>query len=148
MRLLFPVLIVVLAILAGGGAGYLLRDHPEAEAEEVAAAPPESLDFARMNNQFVVPVIDQGRVAAMVILSLSIAVEAGNTEAVFAQEPRLRDAFLQTLFNHANMGGFDGNYTESGSMTLLRGALRETAQRVLGAVAQDVLVVEIVRQDF
>jgi hypothetical protein len=147
MRLLLPVLIVVLAILAGGGAGFMLRE-PSDDEEDVAAVPPESLDFARLNNQFVVPVIDRGRVAAMVILSLSIAVESGNTETVFTQEPRLRDAFLQTLFNHANMGGFDGNYTESGSMTLLRGALRETAQRVLGPVAQDVLVVEIVRQDF
>jgi hypothetical protein len=147
MRLLFPVLIVVLAILAGGGAGFMLREPPDDE-EEVAVAPPDSLDFARLSNQFVVPVIDRGRVAAMVILSLSIAVDPGNTETVFTQEPRLRDAFLQTLFNHANMGGFDGNYTESGSMTLLRGALRETAQRVLGPVAQDVLVVEIVRQDF
>ena len=147
MRLLVPVLIVVLAIVAGGGAGFMLRETPEVD-EEIAAVPSETLDFARLNNQFVVPVIDRGRVAAMVILSLSVAVESGETEAVFAQEPRLRDAFLQTLFNHANMGGFDGNYTESGSMTLLRGALRETAQRILGAVAQDVLVVEIVRQDF
>lgn len=146
MARLLPVLVVLIAVLAGGGAGLWMR--PDG-AEPPSSGPPDlaGADFVRMNNQFVVPVIGQGRVVAMVVLSLSIATDPGGSERVFLQEPRLRDAFLQTLFNHANMGGFEGNFIEAGSMTLLRGALRETAQAVLGPLARDVLVVDIVRQD-
>ena len=146
MGKLVPLLIVLVGAVGGAGAGFLLR--PEPEAPEVRPAVDlAGADFVRINNQFVVPVIGQGRVTALVVMSLSIATDPGGTERVFAQEPRLRDAILQTLFNHANMGGFDGNFIEAGSMTLLRAALRETAQSVLGSMARDVLVVDIVRQD-
>ena len=69
-------------------------------------------EYVKLNNQFVVPVVEDGRVAAMVVLSLSLEVEAGNTEAVYQREPKLRDAFLQVLFDHANVGGFCGSFTD------------------------------------
>lgn len=104
-------------------------------------------DYVKLNNQFVVPVVQNGRVAALVILSISLEVTAGTSEKVYQVEPKLRDGFLQVMFDHANAGGFMGTFTDGSNMILLREALREVAQSTLGADVSDVLIVDIVRQD-
>ena len=102
-----------------------------------------------MNNQFVVPIVADDRVAAMVVLALSIEVPSGMSDIVFRREPKLRDSFLQVLFDHANMGGFDGAFTSAEVLGRLRTALREVAEKDLGRdVARDILIVEIARQDY
>jgi flagellar FliL protein len=104
-------------------------------------------DYVKLNNQFVVPVVQNGRVAALVILSLSLEVKAGTTEKVYQVEPKLRDGFLQVMFDHANAGGFMGTFTDGSNMVLLREALGEVARSILGPEVTDVLIVDIVRQD-
>jgi hypothetical protein len=101
----------------------------------------------KLNNQFIVPVVEQAEVQALVILSISLEVRPGTTEAVYTQEPKLRDAFLQVLFDHANAGGFNGAFTSSTNMDVLRQSLLETAQAVIGKSVRNVLIVDIVRQD-
>ncbi|MCL4762186.1 MAG: flagellar basal body-associated FliL family protein [Burkholderiales bacterium] len=173
MRRLLPVLLALLGLLAGGGAGFLFRPSPEAAAPagpggepateggpaaeppakavaEPAAADPEASpahEYVKLNNQFVVPVVENDEVAALVILSISLEVAPGMTEQVYAREPRLRDSFLRVLFDHANAGGFGGPFTRSSNMDILRGALLEVARASLGAAVSDVLIIDIVRQD-
>jgi hypothetical protein len=95
----------------------------------------------------VVPVMQDGRVAAMVVLSLSLEVQEGNTEAVYQREPKLRDVFLQVLFDHANVGGFSGSFTDGSNLVVLRNSLKEAAALVLGTTVRDVLITDIARQD-
>ena len=185
MKKLVPVLIAVVGILGGAGAGYVLRPAPggeaaaegeghapatgeqaegEAPAGEQGAAPAEGHaaataaaegegadggvpDYVKLSNQFVVPVVEEGRVAAMVILSLTLEVPAGGSEAIYAREPKLRDAFLQVLFDHANAGGFRGAFTDGANLVILRSALREVAQKIMAGAVSDVLIADIVRQD-
>ncbi|OYU17390.1 MAG: flagellar basal body-associated protein FliL [Rhodobacteraceae bacterium PARR1] len=162
-----PLILPLIGLGAGVGAGFALRpDAPAAASSETAAetapdtgaeltgAPPEKAadpenppEYAKMNNQFVVPVLEGGRVVSMVILSLSIEIPAGGAEGVYAREPKLRDSFLQVLFDHANAGGFRGSFTDGSNMVLLRRALLESARAVLGDAARDVLITDIVRQD-
>ena len=104
-------------------------------------------EFARLNNQFIVPVTHGSAVDALVVLSLTLEVDEGGTETVFQSEPRLRDRFLRVLFDHANMGGFDAGFTQSGKMDLLRTGLHEAASGILGPILRDVLIVDIVRQE-
>jgi flagellar protein FliL len=152
MRKLLPVLLAILGLAAGAGAGLTLRPAADPAMEEATAAEhPEEPDvppeYVKLNNQFVVPVVEDGRVAAMVILSLSLEVTTGSTEAIFQREPKLRDVFLQVLFDHANAGGFKGSFTDGSNMVVLRRALLETAQATMGDIVKDVLIVDIVRQD-
>jgi flagellar protein FliL len=169
MRKLLPVLLALLGLGGGIGAGLFLRPAPDDSASEAgahdaaAAGQPDDHapddgghedgaaeglpDYVKMNNQFVVPVVEDGRVAAMVVLSLSLEVTAGNTEAVYAREPKLRDAFLQVLFDHANVGGFSGSFTDGSNLISLRTSLKEAAGMVLGTVVSDVLITDIARQD-
>ncbi|WP_376764859.1 flagellar basal body-associated FliL family protein [Roseovarius sp. A-2] len=161
--MLLPLFLALLGTVGGIAAGLVLRpaaqdahaleqtqdspaetDRPEtAHAEETAG----DSDFVRLNNQFVIPVVSDARIDALVVLSLSLEVTGGQTQTVYAREPKLRDGFLQVLFDHANMGGFDGEFTGADRMDALRRALRDVAARVLGETARDVLITEIARQD-
>ncbi|MGB3312972.1 MAG: flagellar basal body-associated FliL family protein [Albidovulum sp.] len=170
MRKLLPIILALLGLGLGGGAGLLLRPPPEEVVEinpcgdgdghedamagshaeesghdEEGEAPIH--DYVKLNNQFVVPVVEHGDVVALVILSISLEVVAGNTEAVYLREPKLRDVFLQVLFDHANAGGFDGAFTQSNNMDVLRSSLLEVARKIMGSVVTDVLIIDIVRQD-
>jgi hypothetical protein len=162
MRKLLPVILALFGLAGGAGAGLFLRpapvDAPEGEAAAEAGEAPAAdgdhaeadsaePEFVRLSNQFVVPVVAEGRVSAMVVLSLSLEVETGTTDAVFQREPKLRDAFLQVLFDHANLGGFSGSFTDGSNLVLLRTALKEAAVLVLGPVVKDVLITDIARQD-
>lgn len=159
MRKLLPVLMAILGTGAGVGAGLMLAPGGEATATQTdmasASAPPGedtssttgTHDFVRLNNQFVVPILEEGRIGAMVVLSLSIEVARGNAQTVYEREPKLRDGFLQVLFDHANRGGFDGEFTNANSMDVLRRMLAEVAQALLGPISHGVLITEIARQD-
>ena len=163
MKLLLPIILALIGLGFGAGAGYFLRPPPEDHAEinpcgdsadhtaETAQPDPDdpaaARDYVKMNNQFVIPVVESERVAALVVLSLSLEVTAGGQELIYEREPKIRDAFLQVLFDHANSGGFDGAFTNGRTMTILRDALRESAISTLGPVVTDVLIIDIVRQD-
>ncbi len=153
IRKLLPILLVLLGLGAGLGGGIFLRPPPaepaEAEkaAEEAVEAEKPPPDYVKLNNQFVVPIVEGGRVASMVVLSLSLEVAPGNAETVYAREPKIRDVFLQVLFDHANTGGFRGSFTDGSNLVLLRRALKEKAVGVLGDLVTDVLITEIARQD-
>ena len=103
--------------------------------------------YVKLNNQFVVPVVERDELSALVVMSLSLEAVEGMSDRIYALEPKLRDALLQVLFDHANMGGFRGAFTRSDVMIPLRTALREAAQRELGPDIVDVLIMEISRQD-
>jgi flagellar protein FliL len=121
-------------------------DHSE-EASDGHGALGSGKEYVRLNNQFVVPIVETAAVSALVVLSISVEVPAGEQEAVLLVEPKLRDVFLQVLFDHANTGGFEGMFTASDNMRTLRNALLRAAQDALGPTITDVLIVEIVRQD-
>ncbi|MEO9777873.1 MAG: flagellar basal body-associated FliL family protein [Sedimentitalea sp.] len=104
-------------------------------------------EFVKLNNQFVVPIVQADRVAALVVLSLSLETQAGARERVFEREPKLRDMFLRVLFDHANMGGFDGSFTRPGKLDVLRQSLADVAQKELGDDVESVLITDIARQD-
>lgn len=117
---------------------------PDLRNEDQAAGETE---FVKISNQFVVPIIKGDRVASMIVLSLSLETSPGFEEAVFLREPKLRDAFLRVLFDHSNMDGFRGAFTQSGTLELLKTGLREAAQKELGPDVRDVLIMDIARQD-
>ncbi|WP_224824217.1 flagellar basal body-associated FliL family protein [Cognatishimia sp. MH4019] len=154
MGKILPILMLALGAGAGIFGGKLMMPEPEPIATEEVATPkeaepeePSDVEYVKLNNQFVIPVIAEGRVISLVVLALTVEVKLGEREAVYAREPRLRDAFLQVMFDHANIGGFDGAFTNSSSMDTLRHALTTVAVESLGPSVKDVLITDIVRQD-
>lgn len=105
-------------------------------------------EYVKLSNQFVVPVVQNEAVSSMVVIALSLEVHSGQKETIFLREPKLRDAYLQVLFDHANLGGFKGEFTNSGNLDVLRSALLEVSHDAVGELITDVLIVDIARQDF
>ena len=149
IRKLLPIILGLLGLGLGIGAGIFLRPAPEEHAvvEEEPIDPALAPEYVKLANQFIVPVMAKGKVGAMVILSLSLEVANGTAAQVYKVEPKLRDVFLQVMFDHANSGGFSGSYTDGANLLLLRKALLESAKGVLKDGVSDVLIVDIVRQD-
>lgn len=173
-KLLLPIVLLLVGTGAGVGAGILLKPQPDVPpgtgdelhaattpcgevdprtpstggSPDVAALEAEGdTEFVPLSNQFVVPVIEDDRLTAMVVVSISIEAPLGQMTTVLGLEPRLRDSMLQDMFAHANIGGFSGNYTATDKMRLLRQDLLRSARDILGDNALDVLVLDIVRQD-
>lgn len=165
MNKLLPLLLILLGIGSGVGAGFMLKPEepaPDAVVSEAdpggevpaTASPvrrpaldPATREYVKLNNQFIIPVVRDDRIAALVVLSLSLEVGIGQSQTVFAREPKLRDAFLQVLFDHANMGGFSGAFTETTTMNVLRRRLHEEGIAILGEDVTDILITDIARQD-
>lgn len=168
MGKILPILLILLGTGGGLGAGLFLRPAPDPEELAVAEAalaeeggeqaedepPPDpeepnaDREYVKLNNQFVIPVVEKNRVASLVVMSLSVEVKPGNREDIFSREPKLRDSFLQVLFDHANVGGFQGAFTDNNNLDVLRASLRAAARRDAGDHVTDVLILEIARQDY
>ena len=164
---LFPLLLALIGLGAGVGGGIVLRpslddmamDNPcgdvdhqmddghDMHKKETADEENANYDYVKLNNQFVVPVVQDGRVNSLVVMSISLEVTPGQSEIIYQIEPKLRDLFLQVLFDHANTGGFSGQFTKSTRMNTLRTSLREAAQKILGDAVSKVLIGDVVRQD-
>lgn len=167
MGKILPVILALIGVGTGIGAGVLLKSDPETQHGDVADCTPQTNEgghadqapveikqgeevppeYVKMNNQFVIPILNDGKMSALVVMSISLEVRPGGKEATFQREPKLRDAFNQVLFDYANSGGFDGVFTNSNNMVVLRDSLYEVAQKVAGPIVQDILINDIVRQD-
>ncbi len=164
IKKLLPVLLLLIGTGSGVGAGLFLRPpppepDPSAEAEEHDTEQaseneehetegPVEREYVKLSNQFVVPIVDREAVRALMVLALSIEVTIGSKDTVYLREPKLRDSFLQVLFDHANLGGFEGEFTSANNLAVLRAALLEVAQKDLGPIVTDVLIADIGRQDY
>ena len=175
LKILIPVLLALIGFVGGAGAAWFLKPPPEVEHEDPCidahgGALPEAecaekmekehgdeddhaddgdadTEFLPLERQFIVPVVSEDRVSSMMVLSLGLEVTIGNVETVFQKEPKLRDALLRALFEHAYTGGFTGDFTAEHVMRELRRNLLKAARGVAGEYVVDVLVSDIIRQD-
>lgn len=103
--------------------------------------------YLKMSRNFVVPLVHQNQISGLATVSLSLEMKTGANDAFYAREPKLRDGFLQVLFDHANIGGFDGVFTQPKNLDPLRRALLQVARAELGDEVHAVLITDIARQD-
>lgn len=167
MNKILPVMLALIGLAVGGGAGFMLRPTPTMAVEcenteySVCDVPEEvpavsnaeteadlaNVNYAKLGRQFVVPVVKDGKVSPLVVMSLSIETTVTAADTVFIREPKLRDALLKVMFLHANSGGFDGRFTGGEAMRDLKGSLLQAAREVIGEGVHSVLVTDILRQD-
>ena len=106
----------------------------------------EDSEYVRLTHQFVVPIVQGGEMQAIIMLSLGLEISASGRDTVFLREPKLNDILLRVMFDYANAGGFEGDFTESVRLGSLRRALLEAAQQVVGAEIKDVLISDVIYQ--
>ncbi|MDO5621237.1 MAG: hypothetical protein Q4G24_07185 [Paracoccus sp. (in: a-proteobacteria)] len=156
MKKLLFLLLPILAFIGGALSGEMLAPKPPipetGEMPEAGTTQPGELQADmkmagfRFPSQFFVPVMRQGQVSSVMVLSLTIEMAEADQEAIYRQEYRLRDALLRQLLIYANSGGFDGNFTAEPRMEALRRELLRATHDVADAPVHAVLVEDITRQ--
>jgi flagellar FliL protein len=146
MKLPLVVTGVVLGLAAGGSAGsywYL------AQAETVATGQvqSESHAFIDMERKFVVPLVRSNRVRSLVVVDLRLEVRASGESRARALKPKVRDAFLDTLYAMAVAGSFDGDLYSNNVQDEMRARLLQAARQLLQDDATAILIAELLRQD-
>lgn len=171
IKILLPVICLAIGTGVGIGAGTFLgpgETKKEAEGtEKVENATKETkekpakskekgkgkkgegggFEYLKLTKQFVVPIVEDEEISALVTMSLSLEANSAITDTFYAIEPKLRDGFLQVLFDHANTGGFEGAFTHSDNLSTLRKSLLEVAKKDLGDDVSKVLIMSVSRQD-
>ncbi|SEO00206.1 hypothetical protein [Palleronia pelagia] len=177
IKKLLPLVLILAGAGAGVGAGIALRPDPDpanlpedgamadtgdpcgidpnAASDDLGAgpelAPAEAAalsEFVKFPEQFVIPVVEDDKVTALVVMRLTIEVAPEMKDIVTARIPKLRDGFLRIMLDHANIGGFDGQFTSNGSMETLRRGFVDFAAASFPAGIHDVLILDINRQDY
>lgn len=154
MKKLLPVLLIVIGIAAGAGAGLFLKPAPEGgAAEHHADEGPSEADeaaersFVKIGKQTIVPVVTEGETRALMLFELAVDVPATRVDQVHEMEPRLRDAFLRELFQMSYTGAFLTNFTEERIIEELRRNLTNAARTYLGHNQAEVLILDVMRQE-
>jgi hypothetical protein len=175
MKLLIPILLAVLGLVGGAGAGWYFKPAPipvaepcldddgrelpadacaavqeDADPGQPEAAPaqgPDASQFITLDRQFIVPIVAEDRVSAMMVLTLNLEVAPGKVERAFRNEPKLRDALLRALFEHAYTGGFNGDFTAEHVVRELRSNLLKAGREIIGSDLRNVLIADMIRQD-
>jgi len=151
MKTFLPVILALVGLLAGAGAGWTLRPGVEhsLDAGDIPhySPPPLHTETLRLPGQFVVPLLDDGRVRSMVVMSLALELAQGHGVSLQRQEARLRAVLLQVMFDHANTGGFEGLFTSGEALLALRRTLRDAARAEIGPALHDILITELLRQE-
>lgn len=120
-------------------------DHGGGHDAPAAGSPTEDAFFT-FPTQFFVPLVRQGDMRDVMILTLTLKTDGATLPKLAQREHSLRDALLRQLMIHANTGGFDGNFTADRNLATLRDALVEAAHAATDLPVAAVLIEDIVRQ--
>ena len=122
-------------------------DHEGSPPGEYDESPADR-GYIQIGRQIIIPVVDGGETKALMMFDLALDVPTGLSEQVYGAEPRLRDAFLRILFQMSYTGAFSAAYTDERVIAELRGKLRRAARSLLGDEVAEVLILDLMRQEF
>ncbi|MEL6687540.1 MAG: hypothetical protein AAFP97_07950 [Pseudomonadota bacterium] len=130
---------------ASGGDAY----GAEASAKDASATPEktDTSDYMRFKRQFVVPVMRDQAVEALVLLNIGLDIEESKRDEIFKKEPRFRDSFIRELLQLSNDGYFNEEMTSPDTYEVVRETLLRSARTVQEKGVNDVLILDFSRQD-
>ena len=119
---------VALGLMVGGGAGsywYLTQDADRFRR----AAAQRSSRLHRHGTEVRRPLVRGNRVRSLVVADLRLEVRASGESRALALKPKVRDAFLDTLYAMAVAGAFDGDLYSNNVQDEMRARLLQAARR-------------------
>lgn len=107
----------------------------------------ETEQYLKFKRQFVVPVMLDGRIDALVIMNLNLVLGSDAPANAYSLEPKLRDALTRELLNLSNQGVFGEGLTSAKNYEVVRKTLLSASQSVMPDGVKDILILDIARQE-
>jgi len=107
----------------------------------------DEIEFIKFKRQFVVPVLANDDVQALILLNIGLEVPGNKRDDMFRLEPRFRDAFIRELLQLSDAGYFDSELTSPDTYEVLRETLSRAARDISEDGISDVLILDLSRQD-
>lgn len=104
-------------------------------------------EYMKFKRQFVVPVMQGGNIDALVIMNLSVALNGDAPSDSYNYLPRMRDAFTRELLSLSDEDVFGANLTSVESYQRIHEKLLTAAQQVMPEGVEDVLILDLARQE-
>lgn len=158
MKKLIPLLIVLFGCLGGGALGMFLKpsviltepdvgNSQKDDNLESSQSSKDNRNYVKVGRQTIIPVVELGETKALMLFELAVDVPSSRAGDVHDMEPKLRDAFLRELFRMSHTGAFADNFTDERVIEELRGSLTRAARQHLGAYVNEVLILDVMRQE-
>ncbi|MCI5047312.1 MAG: hypothetical protein MRY59_07405 [Aquisalinus sp.] len=122
------------------------KDGHDEEGGKYDAKPTSGNYYFDFSRQFVVPVMENGRVKSLVILDLNLEMDQSEADGMFSMEPKFRDALMRELLALSNDGYFSGQLTDPERYDDIQKALLRAARTVKDEIIS-VLILDIARQE-
>lgn len=105
------------------------------------------VSYFKFSREFVVPIMSEGSVRALVILHIQLEVDSEISSSLFSMEPKLRDNIMSTLIGISHDGKLFDNLTDPESYESIRALILENLQKVKSEGIDNILIVDLARQD-
>ncbi len=109
--------------------------------------PVKEVSFYKFSREFVVPIIRESRVDALVILNISLEVEGDTAQKLFTLDPKLRDNIMSTLIVLSNEPDLFDNMTQVENYERIRGEVLKNLRNVIPEGINNVLILDFAKQD-
>lgn len=106
-----------------------------------------SISYLKFKRQFVVPVMKRGKIDALVIMNLNVELNDKAPDNAYSYEPKLRDAIMRELLSLSDGDMFGSGLTSAESYETLRATLVRASKAVLPEGVEDILILDIARQE-
>lgn len=103
--------------------------------------------YFKFTREFVVPIIRNGRVHSLVILNLNLETDGSVASDLQGMEPKLRDNIMTSLITLSNDGTTFESVTSVENYELIRSTVLKNLQSVLSSGINNVLIVDMAKQD-
>lgn len=101
-------------------------------------------DFSR---EFVIPILDDGQVSALVIININLEVDSSLSGKLFRMEPKLRDNIMTSLIGLTNDKRVFSDLTSVRNYETIRSVVLSNLRDEISSDIMNVLIVDIAKQD-
>lgn len=176
MKLIVTSLVAIIFVAAGSFAAVVLKTPSEAAASQVSGDEPDGDDhgddhaktpkkadkhddghgkkassgdssYYKFSREFVVPIMRGGQVTSLVILHISLETDSSTSERLFSEEPKLRDNIMTTLIALSNDGRTLEEPTNINNYETIRSMILMNLKDSIDAGIQNVLIVDMAKQN-
>ena len=92
--------------------------------------------------------MEDGKPKMLMVFDINIEVDGSFSENSYSYEPRLRDAILTQLFIFANDGDLTKITESTETLANVKAVLLETARKIMGDSAREILLIDIGIQEY